>query len=75
VHRYSLPLTARVRVRSTVSVARLLSGEGASSTVYDVARGYYVNTMVCVLPTVHVEQGSARQARAGSISMRDGQKV
>ena len=58
-----------------VSVARLLSGEGASSTVYNVTRGYYVNTMTCVLPTVHAEQGSARQARAGSISMRDGQKV
>ena len=73
MHRYSSLLTARVRVR--VSVPRLLSGEGASSTVYNVTRGDYVSMITYVLPTVHAEQGSARQARAGSISMRDGQKV
>ena len=58
-----------------VSVARLLSGEGASSTVYNVTRGYDVNTIIYVLPSVHAEQGSAPQARAGSISMRDVRKV
>ena len=59
----------------TVSVARMLSGEGASSTVYNVTRGYYVRTIVYVLPTVYAGQGSAPQARSGSIYMCDVRKV
>ena len=58
-----------------VSVARMLSGEGASSTLCNVTRGYYVRTIMYVLPTVHAEQDSAPQARSGSISMRDVRKV
>ena len=50
-----------------VSVARLLSGEGASSTVYNITRGYYVGMITYVLPTAHAEQGSASQGRSGSI--------
>jgi hypothetical protein len=59
----------------TVSVARMLSGEGASSTMYNVTRGYYVRTIVYVLPTVYAGQGSAPQARSGSIYMCDVRKV
>ena len=58
-----------------VSVARLLSGEGASSTVYNVTRGYYVSMITYVLPTVHAEQGSAPQGRSGSIYTCDVRKV
>jgi hypothetical protein len=59
----------------TVSVAGMLSGEGASSTMYNVTRGYYVRTIVYVLPTVYAGQGSAPQARSGSIYMCDVRKV
>ena len=58
-----------------VSVARLLSGEGASSTVYNVTREYYVSMITYVLLTVHAEQGSAPQGRSGSIYMCDVRKV
>ena len=76
MHRHSSPLATCVhRVACAVSVARMLAGEGASSTVYNVTRGYDVNTIIYVLPSVHAEQGSAPQARAGSISMRDVRKV
>ena len=76
MHRHASPLATCVRsVACAVSIARMLSGEGASSTVYNVTRGYYVSMVTYVLPIVHAEQGSAPQARAGSISMRDVRKV
>ena len=47
VHRHASPLATCVRsVACAVSIARMLSGEGASSTVYDVTRGCYVSIII-----------------------------